>query len=111
MENLCLFNPLGNSGRDGGHGKDHGGKPLVKSKQELVNEGNFVSDPSSGGEVLEVSDIFLEPIINDNIQAFEGLLGEFGEFKVSSSLGVKGEEHGVEVHDKLIEGLFSQRDC
>ena len=26
VENLCLFNSFGNSGQDGGHGEDHGGK-------------------------------------------------------------------------------------
>ena len=29
VENLCLFDPFGNSGQDGGHGEDHGGKLLV----------------------------------------------------------------------------------
>ena len=29
MESFFLFNPGYNSGRDGGHGKDHGGKLLV----------------------------------------------------------------------------------
>ena len=45
MENFCLFNPGSNGGWDGSHGEDHGGELLVESKRELVNEGDFVSDP------------------------------------------------------------------
>ena len=29
MEGLCLFNPSGNSGQNGGHGEDHGGELLI----------------------------------------------------------------------------------
>ena len=75
MEYLSLFNPFCDSGRDRRHGENHGGELLVKSKGELVDEGNVISDSCFRSKILEVSDVFLESIVCDFIGAFE-LLGE-----------------------------------
>ena len=71
MEHFGLFNPFRNGGRDGRHGKNHGGELSVKSKGKLVNEGNVIGDSRFRGKVLEVSDILLESIVHNPIRAFE----------------------------------------
>ena len=101
MKNLCLFNPGGNHGRNGGHGKGHGGDLLVKSKRKLINEGDLVSDPCSGGEILEVGDVLLESVIGDPIGVFERFLGELGELEVCGSLGIEREKGRIEVFNKV----------
>ena len=110
MECLGLFDPGSHCGWDGCHGEDHGGELLVKSKQELVNEGDFVGNPCSGREVLEVGDILLESIISDPIRTFERLLSKLGELKTSCGFGVEREESGVEFFDEFLKGFLSASD-
>ena len=92
MESLCLFDPGGNSCWDGSHGEDHGGELLVQPKRELVNEGDFVSNPCSSREILEVGDILLESVVHDPIRAFKRFLGEFSEFEAVVALVSKGKK-------------------
>ena len=72
----------------------------------MINEGGFVRDPSFGGKVLEVSDEFLEAIIEGPVFLSEGLLDEFSKVRASSGFDVKGVEGGFKVVSKFIKGLF-----
>ena len=110
MECLGLFDPGSHSGWDGCHGEDHGGELLVESKRELVNEGDFISNPCSGREVLKVGDILLESVISDPIRMFEQLLSELGELKPSRGFGVEREEGGVEIFDEFLKRFLSASD-
>ena len=69
MECFGFFNPFVDGGGDDRHGKDHCGNSLINPQEELINEGDVVSDSSFAGEVLEVSDVLLESIICDPIRA------------------------------------------
>ena len=71
VEDFCLVNPYFDRSRDGRHGKDHTSNLLVQSKRELANEGEFLLHSGLHGEVLEVSDILLEPVIGFSILFFE----------------------------------------
>ena len=71
VEHLGLFDLFCDGGRDRRHGEDHGGELLIKSEGKLVNEGNIVGDTCFGGEVLEISDVFLESIVHNAIRVFE----------------------------------------
>ena len=55
---------------------------------------------------MEVSDEFLEAVIEGSIFFSEGLLGEFSKVGASSGFDVKEVEGGFEVFSKFIEGLF-----
>ena len=78
MKHFGFFDPFVDGDGNGRHGKDHCGDSLINPQEELVNEGDVISDSSFAGEVLEVSDILLESIICDPIRAVDGLLDEFG---------------------------------
>ena len=72
----------------------------------MINEGGLVRDPCFGSKVLEVSDEFLESIIEGPIFLSEGLLGKFSEVGAGSGFDVEGIEGGFEVFSKFIKGLF-----
>ena len=55
---------------------------------------------------MEVSDEFLEAVIEGPVFLLEGLLGKFSKVGVSGGFDVKGVEGGFEVFGKFIEGLF-----
>ena len=109
MEDLGLINPSSDGGRDGRHGEDHGGDPLINPKRELVNEMIFLLDSRLERKVLEVSDILLESIISGSI-LLEGFLHKFGEFGAGSGFGVKGVEGSFKILDEFVEGLFGVGD-
>ena len=106
VEGLGLLDPLVDCGRDGGHGENHGGKSLIDSKGELIDEGDVVSDACLASEVLEVGDILLEPVIGGSIGVANGFLDELGKVQVGSGSGVKRVECGFEVLGELLEGLL-----
>ena len=72
----------------------------------MINEGGLVRDPCFGGKVLEVSDEFLETVIEGPVFLSEGLLGEFSEVGVGGGFDVEGVEGGFKVFGEFIEGLF-----
>ena len=74
MERLGSINPIFNCHGNGGHREDHGGNLLVQSEEELVDEGDIVSDSCLIGEVLEVGDVLLEAIVKGPIGGFDGFL-------------------------------------
>ena len=59
---------------------------------------------------MKVGDILLESIISDPVRTFERFLSELGELKMSRGFGVEGEESGVEIFDKFLEGFLSPSD-
>ena len=71
MEYLSLFNPSCDGGRDRRHGDNHGGELLIKSKGELVDEGNVANDSCFRSKILEIGDVLLESVIHDSIRVFE----------------------------------------
>ena len=71
MEYFSLLNTFCNGSGDQRHGEKHCSKLLVKSKGELVNEGDILNDSCFGGKILEVGDILLESVIYDSIRMFE----------------------------------------
>ena len=79
---------------------------LVNPKGEVINEGGLIRDPCFGSKVLEVSDEFLEAIVEGSVFLSEGLLGEFSEVGVGGGFDVEGVEGGFKVFSKFIEGLF-----
>ena len=72
----------------------------------MINEGGLVRDPCVGGKVLEVSDEFLETVIEGPIFFSEGLLGKFSKVGVSGSFDIEGVEGGFKVFGEFVEGLF-----
>ena len=110
MEYLGLFYPFHNGSRDRRHGKNHGGKLLVKSEGELVDEGNIVSDFCFRSKILEIGDVLLEPIVHYTVRAFERFLSELGELEASGCLSVIGEKRRLKVGCKFVEGFFSAGD-
>ena len=78
MEGFGLLNPVVNHGGDRGHREDHGGNSLVYSKGELVNQDDVISDHSLACQVLEISDVFLESVIDGSIREAGGLLDKLG---------------------------------
>ena len=60
----------------------------------MINEGGLVRDPCFGGKVLEVSDEFLESIIEGPIFLLKGFLGEFSKVGASGGFDVEGVEGG-----------------
>ena len=105
MECLGFFNPFVDGGGDDRHGKDHCGDLLIGPQEELVNEGDVVSDFSFTGKVLEVGDVLLESIVCDPIRAANGPLDEFGQIKAGSGFGVKEIKGGFKVFSKFVEGF------
>ena len=79
---------------------------MVDSKREMIDKGGFIQDPGFGSEVLEVSDEFLEAIIEGPVFLSEGLLNEFSKVRASGGFDVKGVEGGFEVFGEFIKGLF-----
>ena len=76
----------------------------------MVDEGDVVGDTCLRGKVLEVSDVFLEPIIHNAVKAFEGFLSELGELETCGCLGIIGEEGGLKVGSKFIESFLRVGD-
>ena len=72
----------------------------------MINEGGLVRDPCFGGNVLEVSDEFLETVIEGPVFFSEGLLGKFSKVGAGSSFDIKGVEGGFKVFGEFMEGLF-----
>ena len=68
MEYFGFFDPFSNGGRNQGHRKNHSSELLVKSKGELVNEDDIIGDSCLRSEILEVSDVLLESIVQDSIR-------------------------------------------
>ena len=79
---------------------------LVNSEGKMINEGSLIRDPCFGGKVLEVSDKFLETVIEGPVFLLEGLLGEFSEVGAGGGFDVKGVEGGFKVFSEFIKGLF-----
>ena len=86
-----------NSSRDGRHGKDHTSNLLIQSEGELANERELLLHSGLHGEVLEVGDILLEPIIGFSGLLFERCLSESEKLVVGGYLGVERIECGLEV--------------
>ena len=78
MEDLGLLNPVIDCGGNRGHRKNHGGNSLVYSERELVDQGDVIGDHGFVRKVLEISDVFLESIINGSIREVGSLLDELG---------------------------------
>ena len=72
----------------------------------MINEGGLIRDPCFGSKVLEVSDEFLEAIVEGSVFLSEVLLGEFSEVGVVGGFDVEGVEGGFKVFSQLVEGLF-----
>ena len=60
------------------HGQDHGGDLSVEPHGELGDHREFVFKLCLRDEVLEVIDIFLEPIVRGSILVLSWFLDEFG---------------------------------
>ena len=76
VEDLGLINPSFDGGGDQRHGEDHLGDLLVQSKRELANEVELVLSSGFHGQVLEVGEVLLEPIVDGSILLLEGSLSE-----------------------------------
>ena len=105
MEDFGLFDPLLTSGGDRRHGEYHGGEALVEPQGELVNKRVVVGDTSFTGEILELSDIGLESIVEGSVGFLNRFLYQAGKFVAGGGLGVKGEEGIFEVFGEDIVGL------
>ena len=110
MESLGFFNPIVKCDGDGGHEENHSGDTLVYSKGELVNKSNIISNGSFAGKVLEVHDVFLEPVVNGSIREVGGFLDKFGQVQASSSFGVKGVKGSLKVVGNFLECFLISRD-
>ena len=71
VEDFSLIDPSFDHSRDGRHGKDHISDPLVQSERELANEGELLLHSGLHGEILEVGDILLEPLVSFSILLLE----------------------------------------
>ena len=78
MKYFGLFDPFIDGGGDGRHEKNYCGDSLINPQEELINEGDIVSDSGFAGKVLKVGDVLLESIISDPIRVADGFLDEFG---------------------------------
>ena len=76
VEDLRLIDPPFDSSGDGGHGEDHISNFLIQCERELANEGELLLHSGLHGEILEVSDVLLETVIDVTILLLEGLLSE-----------------------------------
>ena len=76
MEDLGLINPSLDGSGDQGHGQDHFGDLLIKSKRELTDEVKLVLGSGLHGEILEVSDVLLESVTGGAVLLLEGPLSE-----------------------------------
>ena len=105
-EDLSLVNPSFDHSRDGRHGKDHTGNLLIQSERELTNEGELLLHSGLHTEILEVSNILLEPIVGCSGLLLECHLSKSEESVVGGYLGVEGVERGLKVCGEFVEGFL-----
>ena len=73
--------------------------------------GELIFELSLSGQVFELIDILLEPVIGGSIFILVQFLKESGYVMASLHLGVKGIEILVVVHNKFLEHLFFSLDA
>ena len=105
-----MVDPSFDHSRAGRHGKDHTGNLLIQSEQEQINEGELLLHSRLHGEILEVGNILLEPVIGFSGLLLECRLSESEELVVGSYLGVEGVERGLKVCGEFVEGFLGVGD-
>ena len=83
----------------------------IKSRRELGDRRKFVFKLGFGGEVLELVDKVLEPIIRGSIFILSRLLDEFGQVLSGSYFSVKGVKVLVVVFNEGFKGLVFGFEC
>ena len=78
MEGLCFRNPPFQRVRWVLHGQDHGRDLSVEPHGELGDGGEFVFELCFCGKILEVVDIFLEPVVGGPVFILSRSLDEVG---------------------------------